>query len=218
MKIYQLLRARSVHFCGAYGRSNGRSNRWGIGWALVLLMSLTGCFNVRQPEPATVAADWEPAVQADVLLANFQRAFQQVNVATYERCFVGASFQFLPEPTVAARNPGIFDQWRLDQERAYFQRLASRTTAAAGNQLTLTYPPQSVSFITPDSQLIQAAYRLRLFQQDTAFRFSSFAGNARLTLVRRPGQNEWKIAAWQDTRIDPADHVWSEIKAYFFTR
>jgi hypothetical protein len=74
-----------------------------------------------------------------------------------------------------------------------------------------------VSFITADSQLIQATYRLKLFQQDTAFRYSSFTGTARLTLVRRAGQNEWKIAAWQDTRIDPADHVWSEVKAYFFT-
>ncbi len=178
---------------------------------------LSGCFNVRQPEPSTAAAEWLPATQAEILLDNFQRAIQQVNVATYERCFVGPSFQFLPDPDVAARTPGIFDQWRLDQERAYFQRLAGRSSATAGNSLTLTYAPQSVSFITTDSQLIQASYRLRLFQQDTAFRASSFSGTARLTLVRRPGQNEWKIAAWQDTRLASTDRVWSEVKAYFFT-
>ena len=182
-----------------------------------LLFVAGGCFNVRQPEPATAAADWLPATQAEVLLDNFQRAIQQVNPATYERCFVGPSFRFLPDPTIAARNPGIFDQWHLDQERAYFQRLASRTTPTAGNSLTLTYPSQNVSFISTDSQQIQATYRLRLFQQDTAFHLSSFSGTARLTLVRRVGQNEWKIAAWQDTRLDPADHVWSEVKAYFFT-
>ncbi|MBC7448223.1 MAG: hypothetical protein H7330_09215 [Hymenobacteraceae bacterium] len=192
-----------------------RVGRWGGGVAVLLLAG--GCFNVRQPEPATASAEWLPATQAEILLENFQRAIQQVNAATYERCFVGPSFQFLPDPMVAARTPGIFDQWRLDQERAYFQRLASRTSAAAGNSLTLTYPPQNVSFITTDSQLIQATYRLRLFQQDTAFKQSSFTGTARLTLVRRAGQNEWKIAAWQDTRLDPADHVWSEVKAYFFT-
>lgn len=190
--------------------------RWGGALVLGALLA-GGCFNVRQPEPATAAADWLPATQADVLLENFQRAIQQVNPATYERCFVGPSFQFLPDPLVAARTPGIFDSWHLDQERAYFQRLAGRSSPTAGNALTLTYPAQSVSFITTDSQLIQATYRLRLFQQDTAFRESSFTGTARLTLVRRPGQNEWKIAAWQDTRLDPADHVWSEVKAFFFT-
>jgi hypothetical protein len=185
--------------------------------ALLLLLGTTGCFQVRQPEPSTAAAEWEPATQAEILLANFQRAIQQVNPATYERCFVGPSFRFLPDPAVAAVNPGIFDQWRLDQERAYFQRLVLRTLPNAGNQLTLTYPAQNVSFITADSQLIQASYRLRLFQQDTAFKISSFAGTARLTVVRRAGQNEWKIAAWQDTRNSPDDHVWSEVKAYFFT-
>lgn len=184
---------------------------------VALIAALAGCFKVRQPEPATAAAEWLPATQAEILLDNFQRAIQQLNPATYERCFVGPSFRFLPDPATAARTPGIFDEWRLDQERAYFQRLASRSTATAGNSLTLTYPPQNVSFITTDSQLIQASYRLRIFQQDTAFRQSSFVGNARLTLVRRAGQNEWKIAAWQDTRLDPADHVWSEVKAYFFT-
>ena len=185
--------------------------------ALAALLTVGGCFNVRQPEPATAAADWLLATQADILLDNFQRSIQQVNPATYERCFVGPSFQFLPDPVAAGRAPGIFDQWRLDQERAYFQRLASRTSATAGNSLTLTYPPQNASFITPDSQQIQATYRLRLFQQETAFKQSNFAGTALLTLVRRPGQNEWKIAAWQDTRLQPDDNVWSEVKAYFFT-
>lgn len=178
---------------------------------------LGGCFQVRQPEPATSGAEWQPATQPEVLLQNFQKAIQQVSPALYERCFVGASFRFLADPDVAARNPGVFDQWRLDQERAWFQRFAGRSLASAGNQLTLTYPAQNVSFITADSQQIQATYRLKLFQKDTAFRITSFAGSARLTLVRRQGQTEWKIAAWQDTRNDPNDHVWSEVKAYFLT-
>ncbi len=178
---------------------------------------LSGCFNLRQPEPATTGAEWVPATQPAVLLENFERAIQRVNPALYERCFVGPSFRFLPDPDAAQRLPGVFDAWRLDQERAWFQRLAGRSLPSAGNQLTFDGAAQNVSFITADSQLVQATYRLRLFQQDTAFKLSDFRGTARLTLVRRPGQTEWKIAAWQDTRLAAADHVWSEAKAYFYS-
>jgi hypothetical protein len=128
--VPSFMRSSRPNHLPALKRSLGSLAVWCGAVVGVVSVALTGCFNVRQPEPSTAAAEWEPAVQADVLLGNFQRAIQQVNPATYERCFVGPSFQFQPEPTIAARNPGIFDLWRLDQERAYFQRLASRTTAA----------------------------------------------------------------------------------------
>lgn len=182
------------------------------------VVGLNGCFHVRQPEPATSAAEWTPATQPGILLQNFSRAVEQVNPALYERCFVpGGAFRYVADQDVASSTPGIFDQWRLDQERAWFQRLAGRSLVGAGNQLTFEYSPASVSFITPDSQLLQATYNLRLIQQDTNFRQTDFRGLARLALVRRTGQTEWKISQWQDTRSTSADHPWSEAKAYFFT-
>jgi hypothetical protein len=183
--------------------------------AAVLLagaLSLAGCFQLREPEPSTVASEWIQPTQIDILLANFTTAVQHLNTANYERSFSGPEYRFQPDPTSAGSAQSVFANWSVTEETTYFNSLRRRTAPGVYNTLTLTN--QNQQFFNTDSAEITALYQLRVTQQDTAFHAGLLQGSIRLLVRRR--NNEWKIAGWRDQRTGPG-LCWTDLKKYFFT-
>ena len=178
--------------------------------ALLSLLVLPACFQLREPEPATTASEWIQPTQIDILLANFTTAVQRVNVANYERTFSGPDYRFVPDPTSAGSSPALFANWSVPDETTYFSSLRRRTAANTTNTLTLS--GRRDQFYTTDSAEVSALYQLKITQTDTAFHAGLLQGNLRLLLRRR--NNEWRIVAWRDQRTSPA-LCWTDLKKYF---
>lgn len=180
-------------------------------WSAVLgLLALPACFQLREPEPSAAASEWIQPTQIDILLANFTTAVQNVNVANYERSLSGANYRFVPDPTSAGSSPALFANWSVPEETTYFSSLRRRTAPGTTNSLILT--DRRDQLYTTDSAEVSALYQLRVTQQDTAFRAGLLQGNIRLILRRR--SNEWRIVAWRDQRTG-AGLCWTDLKKYF---
>ncbi|GAA4356124.1 hypothetical protein GCM10023185_19610 [Hymenobacter saemangeumensis] len=174
---------------------------------------MAGCFQLREPEPATVASEWIQPTQVDILLNNFTTAVRTLNVANYERCFRAPGYRFVPDPTSAGSSQAIFANWSVPEETTYFTSLRRRTAPGSSNSLLLTDRRDNPYSI--DSVEVSALYQLRINQRDTAFRASLLQGSLRLVLVRRR-DNEWKIKEWRDQRTGTGA-CWTDLKRYFFT-
>ncbi len=178
--------------------------------ALLGLLALPACFQLREPEPAVAASEWIQPTQIDILLANFTAAVQKVNVANYERSLSGPGYRFVPDPTSAGSSPALFANWSVPEETTYFSSLRRRTAPGVVNSLVLS--DRRDQLYTADSAEVSALYQLRVTQQDTAFRAGLLQGNIRLVLRRR--NNEWRIVAWRDQRTT-AGLCWTDLKKYF---
>lgn len=182
--------------------------------ALLLLsgLLLSACFQLREPEPATVASEWTTPTQINILLANFSTAIEKLNTANYERSFSGREFRFSPDPGSAGTVPALFANWSVTEELNYLNSLRRRTPTGAANQLTLSNRRDNL--YTADSAEVSASYALRIVQTDTAFHAKLLQGNITLKVRRR--NNEWRIAAWRDQRTG-AGPCWTDLKIYFIT-
>lgn len=177
---------------------------------LLLLLSLPGCFQLREPEPAAAASEWIQPTQIDILLTNFTTAVQRLNPGNYERSFSGPDYRFTPDPTSAGSASAIFINWSTPDELTYFNGLRRRSAVGATN--SLVFSGRNDNFFTADSAEVSALYVLRISQQDTAFRPTQVQGNIRLVVRRR--SNEWKIIRWRDQRTSAAP-CWTDVKKYF---
>ncbi len=178
----------------------------------LLLLGLAACFQLREPEPATVASEWLQPTQIDILLGNFTTAVQNLNAANYERSFTGPDYRFVPDPTSAGSTPALFANWSVPEEVTYFTSLRRHSATGATNALSLSSQRQTL--FTTDSAEVTALYQLRIAQQDTAFKATLLEGNIRLLVRRR--SNEWKIIEWRDQRTS-ANPCWTDLKKYFST-
>src|SRR5688572_14359840 len=145
---------------------------------LVLLVSASGCFNVREPEAPAAPSEWISPTQPHILISNFTLAISQLNVTNYERCFVPTGFRFMADPEIAGATT-IFQQWTFNEEREYFTGLKSKTPEKTVNYLQLVDSRES--YFTPDSLEYTALYKLTLAHTDTVnFPDKVFKGTLRL--------------------------------------
>lgn len=182
------------------------------GLLLLAGLLLPGCFQLREPEPATVASEWNTPTQIDILLTNFTAAVEKLNAANYERTFSGPDFRFMPDPSSAGTVPALFANWSVTEESNYLNSLRRRTPTGTINQLTLS--DRRDNLYTADSAEVSATYNLRIVQTDTTFHAKELRGN--LTLKVRRRNNEWRIAGWRDQRTGPGP-CWTDLKIYFIT-
>ena len=180
--------------------------------ALALLACLPACFQLREPEPATVASEWITPTQIDILLVNFTAAIEKLNAANYERSFSGPDYRFIPDPSSAGTVPALFANWSVTEESNYVNSLRRRTPFGTVNQLALS--DRRDNLYTADSVEVSATYALRIMQTDTAFRAKLLQGIITLKVRRR--NNEGRIAAWRDQRTS-ASPCWTDLKIYFIT-
>ncbi len=180
---------------------------WGL---LVLLCS--GCFNVREPEPANSGAisEWDPPTQPAILVENFRNAVQKLNISLYDRCFT-SNFRFKADPATAGSNPALFANWSVAEERDYFNGLKSKSLTNAITLLELNKTREN--FFVNDSLEQIYTYKLKTSLSDT-LQPKQYTGTMRLILVRK--QNNWHITHWEDTRENQP--CWSDLKKYALAR
>lgn len=175
---------------------------------------LAGCFQLREPEPATGVSEWIQPTSVDILLSNFTTAVQNLNAGNYERSFVGARYRFVPDATSAGSTPALFANWSVTEELNYFNSLRRRTPTTTASPNSLLFSNRRDNFYTTDSAEVSANYQLRIAQTDTAFHARLLEGNIRLLVRFR--NNEWKIAGWTDQRTSTSA-CWTDLKKYFIS-
>lgn len=177
------------------------------------MLSLTGCFDLRQPAKPIASTEWTPPTDPAILLSNFRQAVQSLNTLNYERCFNRAGYRFQADPAVALTN-SVFANWTLTEEREYLNKLSQRISPGSNNRLV--YTDSSTQNFSADSLEFIASYRWNIFHSDTAYAQYTFEGQMRFILLR--GTNgDWTIRSWADTRRT-TNPCWTELKGWFINR
>ncbi|HPD32985.1 MAG TPA: hypothetical protein PKV40_01415 [Candidatus Kapabacteria bacterium] len=176
---------------------------------------LYGCdiFKTRTPqEPDQSSTIYQPATSPSVLFSNFTTAFRELNDAEYYKCFFAGDsaviYQFIPEPTSAARYPAVFSNWSADNERTFILGLKSYL-----EQLTkpdLQWESSNYELQTADSSVMLAQYTIDITANNS---ITTYRGTARLTFYLA-NEGIWKISRWQDMTYSKGDtsQTWSSLK------
>jgi len=152
-----------------------------------------------------------------VVLANLKSAFSEKNIENYMRCLtdstqVGKSFQFVPDPTVKLKYPGVFEDWDLARERNYVHHLFSLIPDDSASTLIFMGEGETINY--PDSTVIIRDYRLLLGHTLESPQYPRWAeGRMEVHLARIP-QGDWAIFYWVDTATQ-GNPSWSDVKANF---
>jgi hypothetical protein len=183
--------------------------------SLGLGLLLSGCFNVREPEPLkpddNPVSGWNSPTQPAILLENFTGAVRNLNVAVYGRCFTPA-FRFRPDPNAAGTGTTVFANWSVAEEHDYFNNLRNKSPLKTTKALSLTKTREN--FFTPDSLEQFYTYFLQTNHSDTTLKAQEFSGTMRLIMARK--NNEWKIALWEDNNENKP--CWTDLKKFFIAR
>lgn len=180
-----------------------------------VFLALAGCFNERSPKKPDENTSWVSPTEPMILLDNFKRAFSQLDINNYRRCFLVERFNFQADPTILANNVGLFGDWKWDNEYQFFINLTRASTPInSSNQLqflntrTINHSSDSLEFT--------ADYEASIYHQDTAFKSVNFAGLISFQM-KRNRQNEWQIVRCQDNKTK-SNPCFSELRQYFFAR
>ena len=184
---------------------------------VLMLLGCTNPFKTREPEePEVGRSTWIPPRRPEMVLENLRNAILEQNVENYLRCLSDTSnqarrFQFLADPLVASENPGTFETWSKDDERAYFSQIRALTPQDSLHFLALV-PVQTTQFA--DSALFVQDYTLtvRHTQQEQGVP-GQVSGQARFWI----GVNDfgdWAIYRWADRALG-VQPTWSVLKAIF---
>jgi len=196
-----------------------RYSTWWWGLACFAFLSL-GCanpFTTREPEePEANSSNFITPTTPDIVFVNLQLAVQERNVENYIRSFVDTTrsanrFTFVPDPAVAANNPGVFQNWQLLDERRYFSQLLQATPA--DSTLTLRFVEVSRTETANQAVFTQNyIFFVNHTRQQSGVPIE-FRGQSRFSL-EKDATGTWAIYLWEDFAND-RDISWSELKALF---
>ncbi|MEJ5305467.1 MAG: hypothetical protein WHV63_05945 [Ignavibacteria bacterium] len=185
---------------------------------LLLIFVINGCdiFRTREPEnPVQTRNTWIPATTIEILLDNLKSALSERSTENYLRCFVdssltGKSFEFLPTAESYANYSVIFSNWKLQNERVYFENMKSKLRDAGG--ITLSLFNEERGTIQSDSVSFLADYLL-IVDHSIENLPKEFKGHLQFTLYRDV-KGEWSILRWKDNKKDE-NLTWSDLKGRF---
>ena len=182
---------------------------------IAICFLLYGCdmFKTRTPqEPDQNSTIYQPATSASILFDNFSTAFKEMNDGEYYKCFFAGDssikYQFIPEPTSAARYPAVFSNWNADNERTFILGLNSYLDPLTKPDLqweSINYELQ-----TADSAVLLTQYVINITAKNQV---STYRGASRLTFYLAQ-EGIWKISRWQDLKYNERDtsQTWSSLK------
>jgi len=187
---------------------------------LLVLTILVGCtnpFSTRDPEqPTSGGLSWVPPRRPEIVLENLKTAILEQNIENYLRCLSDSTrqarpYRFIADPQVASENPGTFENWTREDERAYFSQLRAQLPPDSLRFLTLV-PVQTTQYA--DSALFIQNYTLtvRHTQQDHGVP-GVVSGQARFWMGTDQF-GDWAIYRWEDRALGAAP-TWSALKAIF---
>lgn len=190
----------------------------------ILILILWGCMScslldTRSPEPPGNAVQYDPAFDYQTVLVNLKKSIQFKDPTGYVRCLSDTLeqnaqlFAFEPSIEVLTRYSGLFQQWSINQERAYFQNALSKIPKDAITELKLNNTV--FDGITPDSVIVQSDYVLTLPHNVASVQNVS-SGGLRF-VMKRQKNGLWSIQRWSDYLLvkDSIGATWSSIKAQF---
>ena len=182
-----------------------------------LMYACTNPFQTREPNPPESGRlSWVPPRRPEIVLENLKNAILEQNVENYLRCLSDPTrnvlpFRFIADPQVAAENPGTFEFWTRDDERAYFSQLRAFLPDDSLHFLSLV-PVQFTQYA--DSALFVQNYTLtvRHTQQRQGVP-GQVAGQARFWMGMDQF-GDWSIYRWEDRSLGDQP-TWSVLKAIF---
>ena len=190
--------------------------------ALYLMLIVTSCsvLDTRTPESPTNTVQYDPAFDYQTVLVNLRKSIQYKDPAGYVRCLSDTTDQnasqylFEPNIEVLTRFSGLFSQWTITQERAYFQNILSKIPSDLNCDLQLVNP--KYDGITPDSVIILYDYILTL--PHTVASIPQISSGGLRFVIKRQNNGIWSIQRWSDFLHvnDSIGETWSLIKAQFY--
>ncbi|MEM6335914.1 MAG: hypothetical protein AAF752_05060 [Bacteroidota bacterium] len=182
---------------------------------LATLTLATGCdlFSTRTPEPP--GGDVVPFLQPDTperVVENLQTAVNELSEQNYVRSLSDA-FTFQPTVDAEAREPLVWSNWSVTEERAYFDRL--RAAAGPFDERSLQLIDVKRTAVDDERFVVDATYLLRIphSRSDEGIPIE-VQGQLIWTLVRGT-DGLWRLAAWTDQALG-SEPAWSDLKAAFF--
>lgn len=181
-------------------------------------LSCTNPFTTREPEdPESTRQSWVQPRDPENVLDNLRNAVIEQNTENYLRSLSDTSkslppFRFIPEPTIAAENPGFFEFWTRDNERLYFNTLKELTPNDSLH--VLTFQDKRINSLGVDSTLVIANYVLRInhIQQNDGVPAET-RGEARFTMYKDTF-GDWSVVRWEDRAVEEKP-VWTLLKANY---
>lgn len=186
--------------------------------SLSLILFFVGCdiFTTREPEnPVQSRNTWIPATTVDILIDNLKSSLSEKSTENYLKCFVdstltGKSFSFIPATESYATYSSLFSNWKLQNERIYFENLKSKVKE--GGAITLSIFNEDRGTIQGDSINYSADYLLIVDHTVDNIQ-KEFRGYLQFTLFRNL-KGEWSILSWKDSKRSEY-LTWSDLKGRF---
>ena len=194
---------------------------------LLILLLFTGCdgiFGTREPEPPNDDVSrslWQQPTSPEIVLENLKNAFLERNEENYLRSLTDSTsservFLYIPDREAAAENPGTFEGWGLNEERAYINLLFSETSLPGGVLSLLEFSRFEEPSIPSDSALFEEVYELEL-EHTLENVPTKMRGIAKFRMARN-SDGSWSIYRWEDLTFSSDDDTldlptWSELKA-----
>jgi hypothetical protein len=177
---------------------------------IVLLLISCDIFETRDAQsPDQSGSDYTPAIQPQTLINNLMNSFKDKDVVNYRNSFITSNsikeFVFLPSSSSSIRFPGIWDDWDIDSEVAYFNSMKSSVSPDLPVTLVLSTSLESFIF-TGDSLRYFSDYSISIPQADG--NILHFAGNLEFRMLNI---NSWMIYYWKDNAIEDKQS-WSDLK------
>ncbi|MCL2039388.1 MAG: hypothetical protein FWG85_03050 [Bacteroidetes bacterium] len=182
-------------------------------FVVILLLSLGGCglFETRNPTPPDDNnVLFVPPTSEDIVIDNFLMAFNSKNIDNYCQCF-SDSFSFIPSAEANLNYAGLFDNWKIQNERMYFLSLVN----AIGNSNMLDLQLNNIKYETQtsDSVVLFADYIINLGLADATD--TKYTGILSWTITLT-NNGLWYISRWMDFHSESGtDKTFSDLKARF---
>ena len=177
----------------------------------ILLFAGCGLFETRTPNPPDDENNvFIPPTSADIVINNFLTAFNNKNVDNYCSCLLD-TFKFVPSSDAILKYSGLFDFWKITDERKYFLSLLN--ILGQSNKMELEFSNIKNEIQSSDSVVLFANYNINLELSDEFD--TKYTGILSFTI--KPVQNGmWGIVYWADYQNeDGINKTFSELKAMF---
>lgn len=181
---------------------------------IVILLLLTSCsvFDTREPEEPQDGggSTFIQPEQASDVIRNLQSAVAEMNTDNYSRSISDLEYTF--EPSSRAQDWSGWENWNQNDERDYFNNMASSAEDFGNHQLQL----ENIEEEGSDPEIrISAEYTLEVNHgRDTDDLPTIATGELILDLERGEDDGLWEIVRWIDLG-DGSDFTWSDFRQEF---
>jgi len=188
-------------------------NKFSITLFISLLFNSCGLFETRTPtSPDSDGGNFIPPTSVDIVIDNLVTAFNIKKVDNYCNCFLDSLYEFKPSVDANLNYPGMFDIWKVDNERKYFLNLVN--TLGQSNNIKLQLLNIKYESQSSDSVVLFADYSIDVELSDNLN--TKYIGIMSLTMFLT-NNGFWSISRWLDfQKENETEKTFSELKAKFY--